>query len=115
MVEAAWDWEILAVEIDRASEIGPESVTATTSSSIVRSGLEVGEDSKFTWAAIPDGQQRVTITGQVATTGDSLMLESPDQGTMVGRVESGGPDKFQFILAGGPPDDEGLSFERVKE
>jgi hypothetical protein len=32
---------------------------------------------------------------------------------MVGQATPGGPDKFQFILAGSPPDDEGLAFERV--
>ncbi len=79
-----------------------------------RFGLEIDEEAKFTWAAIPKGQERITLTGSAATSGDTLILESGDQGNMVGRVKSLGPDKFQFIIAGGPPDDEGLTFERVK-
>jgi hypothetical protein len=43
-----------------------------------------------------------------------LVLESKDQGSMVGKVKSIGPDKWQFALAGGPPNDPGLSFERIK-
>jgi hypothetical protein len=33
---------------------------------------------------------------------------------MVGKVKSISPDKWQFAMAGGPPNDPGLSFERVK-
>jgi hypothetical protein len=79
-----------------------------------RFGLEIDEDAKFTWAAIPKGQERITLTGSAATSGDTLILENNDQGNMVGQVKSLGPDKFQFIITGGPPDDEGLTFERVE-
>ena len=34
---------------------------------------------------------------------------------MVVQVKSGGADRFQFTAAGSPPDDPGLSFQRVKE
>ncbi len=78
-----------------------------------RFGLEMGEDGKFTWVALPDGKERVSISGQATTTSDTLILESPDQGTMVGQVTPGGPNKFRFVFAGSPPDDEGLTFERV--
>jgi hypothetical protein len=40
-------------------------------------------------------------------------MDSADQGTMAGRVESGGADQFQFVIAGGPPGDKGLSFQRM--
>jgi hypothetical protein len=78
-----------------------------------RFGLEIKEDGAFTWVAIPEGQDRVSISGQAATTSDTLILESGDQGTMVGQVASGGPDKFQFVFAGSPPGDEGLTFQRI--
>jgi hypothetical protein len=78
-------------------------------------GLIIDENAKFTWVAIPKGQERVTLTGDAATEGDTLLLESAEQGTMAGVVKSGGPDKFQFIVAGGPPDDEGLTFNRVQD
>jgi Flp pilus assembly protein TadD len=79
-----------------------------------RFGLTIDEDAKFTWAAIPKDQERITLTGQAATSGDTLVLENSEQGNMAGQVKSLGPDKFQFIIAGGPPGDEGLTFERVE-
>ncbi len=80
-----------------------------------RFGLMIDENGKFTWTAIPKDQERVTLTGEAATSGDTLILENADQGNMAGVVKSAGPDEFQFIVAGGPPDDEGLTFQRVKE
>jgi tetratricopeptide (TPR) repeat protein len=80
-----------------------------------RFGLVIDENGAFTWAAIAKGQERITLTGQAATSGDMLLLENSEQGTMAGRVNSKGPDAFQFIPAGGPPDDEGLTFERVSD
>ncbi|MCH5372981.1 MAG: hypothetical protein JJ992_03315, partial [Planctomycetes bacterium] len=80
-----------------------------------RFGLIIDQDGRFQWAAIPKGKQRVTLSGEATTSGDMLILESGEQGTMAGQVKSAGPDKFQFIIAGGPPNDEGLTFERVKE
>jgi hypothetical protein len=33
---------------------------------------------------------------------------------MVAKVTSLGADEFQFVVSGGPPDDKGLAFKRVK-
>jgi len=54
------------------------------------------------------------LQGELTTTNDMLILESKDQGSMVGRVTSAGADKWQFALAGGPPNDPGLTFQRLK-
>jgi hypothetical protein len=78
-------------------------------------GLWIKEDGQFAWKAIPSGQKPVTIEGQLAATSDTLVLESGAQGSMVAKVKSGGPDQFQFLVVGGPPNDEGLTFRRVKE
>jgi hypothetical protein len=43
-----------------------------------------------------------------------IALENEAQGSMVGRVISGGPDKFTFTLRGMPPDEPGLVFTRTK-
>jgi len=75
--------------------------------------LTIGEEGQFTWKATPKGSDPVSLSGQTATTADTLILESGDQGTMVARVKSGGPDKFQFVATGSPPNDPGLTFERV--
>ena len=76
--------------------------------------LTIDDQGQFTWKATPKGKEPTTISGPYAVTGSALVMESGDQGTMAGRVTSGGPDQFQFIIAGGPPGDTGLTFKRVK-
>ncbi len=76
--------------------------------------LTINEKGEFTWKATPKGKEPATISGQYGVTGDALVMDSKDQGTMAGRVTSGGPDQFQFVIAGGPPGDKGLTFQRVK-
>ena len=77
--------------------------------------LTIDENNQFSWKATPKGKQPITIGGNVAATGNVLVLESKDQGSMVGNVTSGGMDQFQFVTTGSPPDDKGLSFQRVKQ
>jgi hypothetical protein len=72
------------------------------------------ENSQFQWKAAPKGKPPVTLAGTMATTGDTILLESKDQGTMAAQVASGGADQFQFVAAGSPPDDKGLQFTRNK-
>jgi tetratricopeptide (TPR) repeat protein len=76
--------------------------------------LKIGDDSRFSWKATQPGKPAVELSGGLTASSDSLVLESKDQGSMIGRVKSVGPDKWQFAMAGGPPNDPGLSFERVK-
>ncbi len=75
--------------------------------------LSITEDSKFTWKAVPNGKPAVELTGQLATTGDSLVLETADQGAMSGTVEALGPNEWSFALSGAPKSDPGLRFERA--
>lgn len=77
--------------------------------------LTITDDSQFTWKATPKGQPAVELAGQIATTSDTLVLDSKSQGSMVGQVKSNGPDRFQFIMSGGEPGDTGLSFVRQHE
>ncbi|WP_425613695.1 tetratricopeptide repeat protein [Anatilimnocola sp. NA78] len=74
--------------------------------------LSVSEESQFTWAANTKDKPAVELTGLLFAEGNMVALETEDQGTMTGRVKSAGPDKFQFIVPGGPPDDTGLTFVR---
>jgi len=76
--------------------------------------LTIDEQGQFTWKATPKGKTTITLSGNVLASADTLVLESQDQGSMVGNVSAGGPDKFQFVSTGGPPNDQGLAFERVK-
>lgn len=76
--------------------------------------LTIGDDSQFTWKASQPGKPAIELKGDLVATSDTIVLDSPEQGSMVGRVKSAGPNKWQFAINGGPPDDPGLSFERVK-
>ena len=66
------------------------------------------------WKATHPGKKAVELAGELTANSDTLILESKVQGSMAGRVQSNGPDKWQFALAGGPPSDPGLIFQRVK-
>jgi hypothetical protein len=76
--------------------------------------LAVDEKGDFVWKVTPKDGKAVEISGPIATTSDTLVLESKEQGTMVAKVKSNGPDEFQFLVSGSPPDDPGLTFKRVK-
>jgi hypothetical protein len=76
--------------------------------------LTIGDDSRFTWKASQAGKPPIELQGELTSTSDMLVLDSQQQGAMVGRVASGGPDQWQFFLAGAPPSDPGLRFERVR-
>jgi hypothetical protein len=76
--------------------------------------LTISDDSQFTWKATQQGQQPIELKGTLAATAGTLVLDNPQQGSMVGTVKSGGADKWQFVLNGSPPGDAGISFERVK-
>ncbi|MFZ5833035.1 MAG: tetratricopeptide repeat protein [Planctomycetota bacterium] len=75
--------------------------------------LSIDENSQFTWKAATKDQQPVTLSGTLTAAGDAIALQSEEQGTMIAQVKSGGADQFQFVAAGSPPDDAGLTFKRV--
>lgn len=74
--------------------------------------LVVTADSGFTWTAHPSGQQPIQVTGTMTGTSDSLELESPEQGSMAGRVTPLDADSWRFNLNGAPANDPGLVFKR---
>ena len=74
--------------------------------------LTIDDQFQFTWKATPKGKPPVELKGTVNTDGDTLALENEKQGSMVGQVKSGGPDKFTFALQGSPPE-AGLAFARA--
>ncbi len=76
--------------------------------------LAIDDQDQFRWTATPQGKTPTAITGKYSVSDDTLVMDSADQGTMAGRVTSGGADQFQFVIAGGPPGDKGLAFQRVK-
>jgi tetratricopeptide (TPR) repeat protein len=76
--------------------------------------LAITEDSKFTWKATMPNQPVKEIQGNVSASADSLSLETEKAGSMIGKVKSGGADKFTFQMQGMLPGEPGLIFERVK-
>jgi len=76
--------------------------------------LTVDEDSQFIWRATSSGKPPVELRGDLTTTSDLLILDTVEHGAMIGEVMSAGPDRFQFLVAGAPPGDSGLSFERLR-
>ncbi len=76
--------------------------------------LTIGEDSQFTWKATQSGKPAIELKGDLNASSHMLELETQEQGSMIGRVKSIGPDKWQFVINGAPPNDPGLSFQRLQ-
>jgi tetratricopeptide (TPR) repeat protein len=73
--------------------------------------LALGGDGKFTWKyAKPDKTQ--AFDGKYELAGTTLVLEYSNGGTMVGKVNAEGADRFSFKMVGGPPNDPGLTFTK---
>jgi Tfp pilus assembly protein PilF len=73
--------------------------------------LSLGKDDRFTWnVARPNKAQ--SFSGKYELSGTTLVLEYSNGGTMVGRVNAEGQDRFSFKMVGGPPNDPGLSFSK---
>jgi hypothetical protein len=77
--------------------------------------LTITEESGFTWLVEPQEGERRTIQGTLDVDGDALLLDSPEEGVMTGSAVVKDPNRFSFVLQGGPPGDPGLSFQRRGE
>src|SRR5262249_26682996 len=73
--------------------------------------LNLTGDRRFSWKFDQqDKQQQLTGTNTLAD--NYLILTARDQNALVGRVELLSDDKLTFKLAGGSPNDPGLTFSR---
>jgi len=102
---------------DAAASAGPETDLvgtwkATSGKDTVE--LSITEDSKFTWKAAPAGRPPVELSGTVETARDAIALNTEKAGSMVGKVQSKGPDAFDFTLVGAPKEAKPLEFRRQK-
>jgi tetratricopeptide (TPR) repeat protein len=75
--------------------------------------LSLSSDGRFTWK-LTRGDKSQTFDGQYELTGTALVLDYSNGGTMVGRVDAQGNDRFSFKMVGGPPNDPGLNFEQAR-
>jgi tetratricopeptide (TPR) repeat protein len=76
--------------------------------------LSITEDSKFTWKAGAKEQKPIELSGNLTAGSDGILLETKEQGSIGGTVESKGADNWKFVISGSPASDPGLSFARVK-
>ena len=58
--------------------------------------LELDEDGNFAWKSVVKGQDPVELKGTYTLANDLLILESGDQGTMVGQSQSDRRRSLQF-------------------
>ena len=78
--------------------------------------LSIDENSQFTWKATPKGKPPVTLTGTMTTAGNAMLAGRartrarwPPRSSRAGRTSSSSSPPAV------PPDDTGLSFQRVKQ
>lgn len=76
--------------------------------------LTIAEDSSFTWQVTAEGQPATQLTGQLIASPDGVALDTTEQGTLAGKVQSQGEDAWLFKIDGAPASDPGMSFTRVK-
>jgi tetratricopeptide (TPR) repeat protein len=73
--------------------------------------LSLSPDGRFSWKyARPDKTQ--SFDGKYDLAGTTLVLNYDNGGTMVGKVNAEGADRFSFKMVGGPPNDPGLNFSK---
>ena len=73
--------------------------------------LVLGADDRFTWKYAHQKKTQ-SFDGKYELAGTALVLEYSNGGTMVGRVEADGKDRFSFKMVGGPANDPGLVFSK---
>jgi tetratricopeptide (TPR) repeat protein len=92
----------------------PSSVVGNWKAATTNGGtvdLSITEDSRFTWKfSRPNKAQ--SFEGKYELAGATLVLEYKNGGTMVGKIDSVGSDRFSFKMVGGPPNDPGLTFSK---
>jgi tetratricopeptide (TPR) repeat protein len=76
--------------------------------------LSITDTSQFAWKATENGKPVADLSGRLEADATTLTLESQKQGTMSGSVATLSPDRWRFALAGAPPTDPGLTFERTR-
>ena len=76
--------------------------------------LELDEDGNFVWKSVAKGQDPIELKGTYTLANDMLILESGEQGTMVGQTKPVDADRFTFRPAESSPSDAGLSFGRIQ-
>ncbi len=77
--------------------------------------LQLDEEGRFAWKSSASGEESITLAGSYTLVNDLLVLESAEQGAMIGRTSPVDADHFRFVPVDSPPDDPGLSFGRTAQ
>jgi tetratricopeptide (TPR) repeat protein len=87
--------------------------TATNASTTIE--LAITEESSFTWKVTDDGKVLAELSGDLATNGDQVVLDTKEQGSLGGTVKSLGPDNWMIIPPGVTDLKNAIKFSRVKK
>ena len=74
--------------------------------------LKLGEDGKFTWTFNKGGQSN-DLTGTFSIDQKGLLVLASEDSQMVGEIRLPEDTKLNFVLAGGPQGDPGLTFQKT--
>ncbi|WP_367871079.1 hypothetical protein [Luteolibacter sp. Populi] len=74
--------------------------------------LTLGSDGKFTWT-FNKGDQKNDLTGTFSIDEKGLLVLASEDSQMVGEIKLPADNKLNFVLAGGPQGDPGLSFDKA--
>jgi hypothetical protein len=73
--------------------------------------LNLTKDNKFSWKFTQEDKQQ-QLSGTYTLANNYLILSASDQNALVGQVAMAPGNKLRFKLAGGAPNDTGLTFTR---
>lgn len=74
--------------------------------------LNLAADGKFIWT-FTKGDQKNDLTGDFSIDQRGLLVLASDSSQMVGEIKLPADTKLNFILAGGPQGDPGLTFDKI--
>ena len=75
-------------------------------------GLNLTNDSAFTWSFARKGQAAQEFGGTYSMEGNILALERKDGGSLIAEITSADASKFNFRMLGAADDDRGLNFSK---
>ncbi len=75
--------------------------------------LKLGEDGAFTWSFSKAGQANSDLTGTFTIDEKGLLVLASEDSQMVGEIKLPEDKKLNFVLAGGPQGDPGLTFDKA--
>jgi hypothetical protein len=75
--------------------------------------LDLDEAGHCRWKSMRDGPEPIAASGAYRLSGQTLILQSPERGTLRAILAPTGADGFTFKAVGDPPGDPGLRFRRA--